>query len=507
MKLSIVGLVLIGAVALGACSSGSDSGAENSSNEAATTTPSTIARPPGPVADLSQEITGGKGMFLPSGNSSTALTAPPPPEGYVAQEFVAAGTATSYKADGELAQNGKWTFSPDGEAKYRTRVAVRRPEKPEDFSGTVIVEWLNVSGGVDSAAEYDTTYEEIARAGHAWVGVSAQLIGVMGGPILVEVPEPGGTHYAGQGIRKLDPERYGSLSHPGDGFSFDMFTQVARAVRQGGTPLGDVQPARLIAAGESQSAFALVTYFNGVQPLTSAFDGYFVHSRGAAPLPLAEPGKAVGIADSIGRNPTLFRTDVDVPVLDIQSESDTGLLQSLAVRQPDTDSFRLWEMAGTAHADARLLGSIGETTIDCGLPINKGPMHLIAKAGLHALDEWVRTGTPPPSAPRFETTTGDAPALKRDADDIVLGGIRTPLVDVPVDVLSGEKGPTSETVCLLSGSTKPLPDERLAELYSSRADYVEQYAADTDKAIEAGHLMEGDREAIISYSQPERIPE
>ena len=74
-------------------------------------------------------------------------------------------------------------------------------------------------------------------------------------------------------------------------------------------------------------------------------------------------------------------------------------------------------------------------------------------------------------------------------------------------MLSGEKGPTSETVCLLSGSTKPLPDERLAELYPSRADYVGQYAADTDKAIEAGHLMEGDREAIIAYSQPDRIPQ
>ncbi|HVJ96814.1 MAG TPA: alpha/beta hydrolase domain-containing protein, partial [Acidimicrobiia bacterium] len=203
MHRKLVGIVLLVAVALSACSGSGDSD-ESASPAASTTTPSTIARPAGPVADLSQEITGGKGMFLPSGNSSTAATAPEPPDGYVAREYVAAGTATSYKADGELAQNGKWTFVPDGEAKYRTRVAVRRPENPDDYSATVIVEWLNVSGGVDSAAEYDTTYEEIARAGHAWVGVSAQLIGVMGGPILVEVPEPGGTHYAGQGIRKLD---------------------------------------------------------------------------------------------------------------------------------------------------------------------------------------------------------------------------------------------------------------------------------------------------------------
>ncbi|HVJ97614.1 MAG TPA: alpha/beta hydrolase domain-containing protein, partial [Acidimicrobiia bacterium] len=485
--------------------SGSGDSDEASEPAATTTTPSTIARPAGPVADLSEEISGGNGMFLPSGNSSTALTAPEPPEGYVANEYVAAGTATSYKAKGELAQNGEWTFAPDGEAKYRTRVAVRRPEKAEDFSGTVIFEWLNVSGGVDSAAEYDTTYEEIARAGHAWVGISAQLIGVEGGRVAVKVPEPGGTNYAGQGIKKLDPERYGSLVHPGDGFGFDIFTQVARAVRQGGEPLGGLQPQRVIAAGESQSAAALVTYFNGVQPLTEAFDGFFVHSRGAGPLPLAQPGQAVGIVDSIGRNPTLVRADQDAPIIDIQAENDTGILRSLTVRQPDTEKFRLWEMAGTAHADARLLGSVGETTLDCGLPVNKGPMHLIAKAALHALDEWVRTGTPPPSAPRFETT-GDTD-VKRDADGIVLGGIRSPMLDTPVDVLSGVPGPAAQTVCILSGSTKPLSEARLAELYSSRAEYVEQYDADTDKAIAAGHLLEGDREAIIAYSQPDRIGE
>lgn len=505
MRLKMTGTLIIVAVALGACSSSGD-GDNASSSSTTGSTPTTIVRPAGPVADLSEEITGGNGMFLPSGNSSVGQFAPPPPDGYVANEYVAAGTATSYKPVGELARNGEWKFAPDGSAKYRTRVAVRRPENPDDFSGTVIVEWHNVSGGVDSAPDYDMTFEEIARAGHAWVGVSAQLNGVMGGPVLVKVPEPGGTNYAGQGLRKLDPERYGSLQHPGDGYSFDMFTQVARAVRAGGEPLGGLAPHRLIAAGESQSAGALVTYFNGVAPLTEAFDGYFVHSRGAGPLPLAEPGKAVGIADSIGRNPTLFRTDQDVPVMNIQAENDTGLLRSLTVRQPDTEHFRLWEMAGTAHADARLLGAVGET-LDCGLPVNKGPMHLIAKAALAALDEWVRTGTPPPSAPRLEITTGETPEPKRDADGIVLGGIRTPLVDVPVDVLSGVKGPAAETICILSGSTKPLSDARLAELYESRADYVEQYDADTDRAIAAGHLLEGDREAIIAYSQPDRIPE
>src|SRR6185295_13751035 len=154
--------------------------------------------------------------------------------------------------------------------------------------------------------------------------------------------------------------------------------------------LGGLQPQHVIASGESQSAAALVTYVNGVAPLTHAFYGYFVHSRGNASLPLARPGQAVGIERTLGLQSTIFRTDQDPKILDIQTESDTGLLKSLEARQPDDAHFRLWEMAGTAHADARLLGSVA-TAIDCGLPVNNGPMALIAKAALHALDEWVRT--------------------------------------------------------------------------------------------------------------------
>ena len=441
-------------------------------------------------------------MFLPGGSSPTGPAQAAP--GYVISEYAASGTATSYRINGAMTLDGRWNFVPDGSASYRTRVVVRRPSDPARFSGTVIVEWLNVSGGVDSGPEYDTMREEITRAGDVWVGVSAQLIGVIGGPVLVHAPTTG-PNLAGKGLVAIDPARYATLHHPGDGYSFDIFTQAARAIRQGGTPLGDLKPQRLIAAGESQSAFALVTYINGVAPLTHAFDGYFVHSRGASGLPLASPGKAAGIADALGGAPAIFRTDQDTPILDAQTESDTGLLGSLAARQPDDAHFRLWEVAGTAHADAHLLG--GEASLlNCGLPVNNGPMHLVAKAALHALDEWMRTGTPPPSAPRFDITTGAKPAVVRDADGIVLGGIRTPPVDVPVDVLSSYVAPNASTICVLSGSTKPLSTARLAQLYSTRADYLQRYHAAAARTIAAGYVLPSDRAALLAYAQPSRIP-
>jgi hypothetical protein len=424
--------------------------------------------------------------------------------GYAQHEYIASGTATSYRSAAPLTGDGRWSFEPDAQAPYRTRVLVRRPADPARFSGTVVVEWLNVSGGVDADPEWATLHEEMLRRGDAWVGVSAQQIGVMGGPVLVRVDAPGAEN-AGKGIKSIDPKRYGSLEHPGDGFAFDIYTQVARAVREG-TRMGGLRVKRVVAGGESQSAFALVTYYNGVQPLTHAFDGFFVHSRGAVALPLVGPGRSADIAGSITGTATTFRDDQDAPVMDVQSESDvTSVLGSYRARQPDSDRFRLWEVAGTAHADAHLLGSSG-ARIDCGVPINNGPLHLVAKAGFHALTAWMENGKAPRTAPRFELTADTPPQIMRDSNGIALGGIRTPPVDVPVAALSGAPGPNPSTICLLLGSNAPFSDAQLRQLYPSRARYRDEYRADADRAIKAGFVLPQDRAALLAFAEPSHIP-
>jgi hypothetical protein len=424
--------------------------------------------------------------------------------GYVQHEFAAAGTATSYKDVGALTSDGRWAFVADTNAAYRTRVVVREPAKPSAFSGTVVVEWLNVSGGIDADPEWTSLSEEMVRAGDIWVGVSAQRIGVEGGPVLVNVGGVPGSQAAGKGLKAIDPVRYGSLEHPGDGYSFDIFTQVARAVRTG-AGLGGLRPQRLIAAGESQSAFALVTYVNGVQPLTQVFDGFFIHSRGAVGLPLVAPGKGADIAGAITGTPTIFRTDQPTPIMDIQTETDVGsILNSYAARQPDSSHFRLWEVVGTAHADAHLLGASAQY-INCGVPINNGPMHIVAKAALRGLTNWLTNGTAPVTAPRIEVTPGATPQIIRNSDGIAQGGIRTPPTDVPVATLSGAPGPNPSTICLLLGSTKPFSAARLAQLYPSRAKYLQLYTADVDKTIKAGFALPQDRAALLAFAEPSRI--
>ena len=89
--------------------------------------------------------------------------------------------------------------------------------------------------------------------------------------------------------RSADPADYSSLSHPGDSFSYDIFSQAGEAVRDDASLLlGNLVPQRVIAAGESQSAFRLMTYIDAVQPIAHVYDGFLVHSQfgtGAAALP------------------------------------------------------------------------------------------------------------------------------------------------------------------------------------------------------------------------------
>src|SRR5262249_16615941 len=157
---------------------------------------------------VSEEILGGTGPFVASAYPFVT------PDGYVDHEYVASGTATAYAPEAELTNDGRWSFAPSTTAAYRTRVIVRRPANSARAGGTVVVEWLDVSGGADANPDYVSLEEEIIRKGHTWVGVSAQIIGVEGGPVIVMAP--GGEGIAGEGLKRIDPARYGTLQHPGD---------------------------------------------------------------------------------------------------------------------------------------------------------------------------------------------------------------------------------------------------------------------------------------------------
>ena len=197
--------------------------------------------------------------------------------GYVEEEFFVEGSASGYASDGELAPNGSWTVKVASHSPYKTRILVRRPADQSRFNGTLVVEWLNVSGGGDNPADWAFVHPLLLARGYAWVGVSAQSVGVVGFP-----PEhPRSALGEAGALKTWDAERYGSLSHPGDTYSYDIFAQVGRALRVAGDvdPLGGLQVARVLAIGVSQSAARLATYINAVQALAKANDLVYFSRR------------------------------------------------------------------------------------------------------------------------------------------------------------------------------------------------------------------------------------
>lgn len=434
--------------------------------------------------------------------------------GYSEAEFLLSGVATAYRLQGEQDADGRWTALPIEMSDYTTRLLVRRPIEPDRFNGVVVVEWLNVSGGCDVDPAWAYLHRHIARQGAAWVGVSAQKVGIDGGGFM-EAPH----------LKKLAPERYETLSHPGDAFSFDIFTTAARAIRStsGTAPLGPLAPRRLIAVGESQSAAFLVTYANAIDPLTEAFDAYLIHGRGAAGAGLDGSWMPLGSPQHAHR----LREDARVPMLVLQSETDVILMGGESARQPDTERLRLWEVAGAAHADTYMLNAAGRDTgglspdelaallearaeILGGLaehPINSGPQqHYVAQAALSALVDWVEGGDPPPRAARLETVEG---GFAVDERGIAKGGVRTPWVDAPVARLSGLGQPTGDFVFLfLFGTTDVFSEDTLAALYpEGRHLYLHAFRQALDRAIEAGFLLDADRseiEAVAAAAYPSR---
>jgi hypothetical protein len=417
--------------------------------------------------------------------------------GYKKSQFFISGTAHSYVPAEPLTSDGKWKIATGVSAPYKTRIAVYRPINPKKFNGTVVVEWLNVSGGTDDSPDWTLSHNELIRDGFAWVGVSAQQVGV-------------------DSAKTTDASEYSSLSHPGDSFSYDIFSQAGQAVREDATTiLGGLRPRTLIAAGESQSAGRLMTYIDAVEPIARVYQGFLVHSQFGTGAPLSQTPQTNDAAPNL----TTIRSDIGVPVLEFETETDvdnSNLTDRLHYGNPKW--FRLWEVAGSSHYDyyglaigpndtgngkgaVKNLAAMQNPTrtpvggFNCAVPINTGGTHWALDAAVSWLNRWVVTGTPPPRAP-FLSTTHDSPVVyKLDANGNVIGGVRTPQTDAPIAAL-GSQG-NSGGFCFLFGSTVPYSAARLASLYKSHGQFVSAWARAVKRDRADGFLLPADATELL----------
>jgi len=399
--------------------------------------------------------------------------------GYVAEEYFLDGTATRYRPKGDalLSADGRWDAEPDGTAEYRTRVLVVRPNDPAAGNGTAVVQWLNVTAGYDLG----TADDEELLSGYVWVGVSAQKVGIDGFP--PEAPRYSGRQAPMPALKVWDPERYASLVHPGDRYSFDIFTQAGAAVRSGALT-GDVRVERMIATGASQSGARLTTYINAVHPLVGLYQAFVPTITGGAGSLLGDIPPNTPTTDVARRmTRTRMRNDINEPVMIVNSECEAVAMYP--ARRDDDDTFRFWEVAGAPHVVAV---AAAQTPREGGRIDNPLTYRPVLSAAYGAVHRWLVDGTPPAVQPRISFV--DDSTIVRDSYGNAVGGIRLPEMGAPIAEYHGRDEATG--LLALYGWARPFSRDELRSLYGSREAYVDAFRAAVDDLAATGALRAKD---------------
>ncbi len=390
--------------------------------------------PPAPT--IEGPITGPGDMW--SGLVATPSTTTPLQDyGYTAEEYFISGTA-------------------GGDKPYKTRILVRRPIDEHKFSGIVVAEIMHMNS---TSVTFGPARASIMLRGHIHLEIVAQKTNVN--------PTTGTA-----AMKQFNPDRYGSLSIVSDAQLSDIVAQVGRLIRSNvpPSPLYPLYVRHLVLQGTSNASQALRTYEanahfqyrlpDGTVNGSPIFEGYFATS-------------------TLGNAPMM---SVDVPTIQMptQTEVTTGAKTStgLNYRRDDGDEpgnqFRLYEVAGMSHANAR--DTVSYIPDPCKYPVGAFPWGAMAAMGLNHLVEWVDHGTIPPRVARI-TTNGVGP-LPLDADGNALGGVRNTYVDVPVATYAvpnaAGANPSSSFVCSLANNYTEFSEDEAQALYRNRGQYISQ---------------------------------
>jgi hypothetical protein len=356
---------------------------------------------------------------------------------YVAEEYFVSGTAAG--------------------APYKTRILIRKPRKSKDFSGFVVGEPTHRGG---NALICQFARFGIGKRGHGCMTVAAR-------PINLNNPAT-----AGAGLKEFNLERYGSLN-VSNAQTNEVIAQVGRLIQSNlrGGPMGDRYKVRhMILSGTSDSSAATRAY---MAPAHASFrmpdggpiyDGFFVTS-------------------TLGNDMVAI---TDVPTIQMPSQSEVHGSSTWGWRRPDSDlpgnQFRLYEVAGMSHNDARE----NPAFTGCTRPPFHFPHGALTFMGLQHTLNWVAYGRLPPHAPVMETDgdTTDGTRVALDENGNARGGVRSTYLDVPAGTFTiPNSGPG---LCSQTGYFTPFTDEQMQALYRSRLDYLAKVLVRTAQLVVHG---------------------
>lgn len=469
-----------------------------------------------PAAETSRpDVTG---PIAVTGNSRPYLGAAAEVEaaGYVEEEFFLSGPAHTYEWVGK----GPAVQAIAGPVRYTTRILVRRPRDPARFSGTIEVNILNASGGVDAGAPGD--FAGMVKRGDAWIGVTTKSL-------------------TAQALKRFNPERYAALDWPNptpaeqrcarpsilptfvygppevfaalpattfnseqeDGLVWDILAQLARLLKSEARARllpGFAKPF-LFMTGASQSANYVHTWIVGFhnrerqpdgKPL---YDGY-LPSVGGYLLRINQCSRDIALQEDLSKVPA-----PDVPVLSVMSESEirNARFTTLPDVVRDRSGWITWQVAGGTHGAGEVPGlsrkrlglpdpaaaparppQIPGVTFPADYLPNDLAWAPVLRAAYIDLVAWARDGVKPPQAPRIQL---DAQlSIVRDAHGNAQGGLRLPYVDVPVASYRGSIG--DQGLAAIIGQRQPFDAATLRRLYPSNADYTGRFNAATDALVQ-----------------------
>jgi len=195
-------------------------------------------------------------------------------------------------------------------------------------------------------------------------------------------------------------------------------------------------------------------------------------------------------------NNAMYNRPLDVPVIRIMSLGDFDSFDGLNNRREDSDDkdsrYRLYELAGSPHTTtwqrragmAKFPKTLTPTerganrparelpVLSAGEKPNDFPNGLFFAGAFKNLYEWARGGDSPPKGSRIATNPDGSTVF--DEHGNVVGGIRSPYVDVPIATY-GSKG--------LMGYKVPFDASKKKSLYGSHANYVEKVIKATEPLV------------------------